>query len=63
MEKTKINLDILLPEVPDERDECVCRVIGSLETVRGIEKVHIVPGDKEAKAQICFHFDPELISI
>jgi len=63
MEKTRINLDILLPEVPDERDECVSRVIGSLESVRGIGKVHIVPKDGNSKAQVCFHYDPDVISI
>ena len=45
MQKTKINLDVLLPEVPNERDECVSRIIKSLEDKRGIDKVHVVPED------------------
>lgn len=63
MEKTKINLDILLPEVPNERDECVSRIIKSLEYKRGIDKVHIVPEKGNKKAQLCFHYDPSVISI
>src|SRR5688572_10753936 len=63
MEKTRINLEILLPEVLDERDECVSRVIRSLETIRGIEKVHVIPKGDNAKAQVCFHYDPDTISI
>ena len=63
MEKTRINLDILLPEVPNERDECVSRIIKSLEGKRGIDKVHVVPEEGNKKAQLCFHYDPSLISI
>lgn len=63
MEKTKINLDILLPEVPDEKDQCVHRVIEYLQFKRGIDKVHILPQNGDAKAKLCFHYDPEKITI
>lgn len=63
MEKTKINLDIVLPEVPDERDACVSRVIESIESKRGIDAIHIVPPEENKKARLCFHYDPSSISI
>src|SRR5690349_10517813 len=63
MEKTRINLDILLPEVPNERDECVSRIIQLLSYKRGINKVHIVPEEGNKEAQLCFHYDPATISI
>ncbi len=63
MEKTRINLDILLPEVPDERDECVDRIINALQYKRGIDEVHIVPEKDNAKCQLSFHYNPEIISI
>jgi len=63
MEKTRINLDILLPEVPDERDECVQRIISELQFRRGIDKVHVVPHAEGAKAQLCFHYDPQVVSV
>ncbi len=63
MQKTRINLDILLPEVPDERDECVDRIIKSLQYKRGIDKVHVIPEDGDKKAQLCFHYEPSVISI
>ena len=63
MEKTRINFDILLPEVPSERDECVQRIIKALAYKRGIDKVHVVPEEGNKKAQLCFHYDPEIISI
>lgn len=63
MEKTRINLDILLPDVPDERDACVERLISVLSAKRGIEKVHVVPQGKDGKAELCFHYIPDEISI
>ena len=63
MQKTRINLDILLPEVPDERDECVNRIINTLHFRRGIDKIHVGPSSGVSKAQLCFHYDPEVISI
>src|SRR6187455_1130974 len=63
MEKIKINLDLVLPDVSDERDECVQRIISATESKKGIEKVHIVPGTESAKAKLCFHYDSNEISI
>lgn len=58
-----MDLDILLPEVPDERDHCVDRIINALESKRGIGKVHVVPEEGDQKAQLCFHYDPSEIPI
>jgi Cd2+/Zn2+-exporting ATPase len=63
MEKIKINVDLVLPDVPNERDECVQRIISATESKKGIEKVHIVPGTETSKAKLCFHYDPNEISI
>lgn len=63
MEKLKINLDIVLPNIPDERDECVQRIIAATSSKKGIEKVHIVPKTETSKAKLCFHYDPNVISI
>ena len=52
-----------MPEVPDERDECVSRVIESIESKRGIHAIHIVPPEENRKARLCFHYDPSFISI
>ncbi|SDC07144.1 heavy metal translocating P-type ATPase [Niabella drilacis] len=61
MEKTRINLEIVLPGIPDERDECVARLIGLLQYRRGIDKVHVISGEADQKAQLCFHYDPSEI--
>lgn len=63
MDKIKIDLDIVLPDVPDERDACVQRIIAAMENKKGIEKVHIVPETEITKSKLCFHYNPDDISI
>lgn len=61
MQKTEIKLHILLPEVPDERDECVQRIIAVMQRDKGVEKAHVVWNGHEAN--LCFHYNPDIISI
>lgn len=63
MQKTKIDLDVLLPEVPDERDACVQRLIAIMEKQKGVEQVHVVNADGNAEPKLCFHYDDNLISL
>lgn len=63
MEKTTININILLPEVPSEKDACVQRIIDFMQYKRGIEKVHVVSDNGEGKGKLCFHYDPNEILI
>lgn len=46
MEKVQINLDLLLPEIPDERDACVQRIISTMQRHKGIGKAHLIPGSE-----------------
>jgi Zn2+/Cd2+-exporting ATPase len=62
IEKTKINLDLILPEIPDERDECVKRLLEVMQNHKGIEKAHVVKEDGN-KATLCFHYKADSISI
>ena len=54
MEKINLDLDIILPDVPDEKDACVQRIISSMETKKGIEKVHIVAKTDPQKRNFVF---------
>lgn len=63
MQKVKINLNILLPEILDERDACVARIITQLQNHKGLEKVHLIPGNNKQQAQLCFHFNADIISL
>ena len=43
MNKTRINLDIVLPDIPNEKDACIQRIIKSMSEKTSIEKVHVIP--------------------
>ena len=62
-EKLRIDLQILLPHVPDEADACVNRLIDELEGRNGIAQVHLRTGTGEAPAQLCVHYDPDVLPL
>ncbi|WP_339815571.1 hypothetical protein, partial [uncultured Imperialibacter sp.] len=63
MKKLLIKIPLILPEVPDEKDRCVDRLIIQLQDKDGLEKVHVADETDNGVPQLCFHYDPELISI
>ncbi len=62
-EKTRIEIALLLPAVPDARDACVQRLGGLLNANDGIESTHLLDENGKASGQICIHFDPNRLSI
>jgi Zn2+/Cd2+-exporting ATPase len=55
VEKLTLDLELLLPEVADEQDQCVARLQEHLKTARGVTEAHL---EKMAgKAQLCIHYD------
>jgi Zn2+/Cd2+-exporting ATPase len=62
-EKLTLNLPVLLPDVPDDHDACVDRLIGSLRAEAGVEDVHVVAAADAEPAQLCLHYDPEALSL
>ncbi len=63
MKKLQIKIPLILPEVPDEKDQCVNKLIQKLQDKDGLEKVHVADETDNGVPQLCFHYDPELISI
>ena len=63
MKKLKIKIPVILPQVPNEKDTCVERLIQELQAKEGIEKVHVADANGEDVPQLCFHYDPDIISI
>ncbi len=59
-EKLKLDLSLVLPDVPDERDACVGRLAKLLEA-EGLEKVHLIHED--GSARLCLHYDPQRFSV
>ncbi len=62
-EKTKLDIALLLPAVPDARDACVRRLGDILTAKKGIETAHLVDTSRGGVSQICIHFDPDQLSI
>lgn len=63
MKKLKIQIPLILPEVPDEKDQCVDKLMHQLEDIQGLERVHVDANTDQNVPQLCFHYDPEIISI
>ncbi len=59
-EKLKLDLSLVLPDVPDERDACIGRLTNLLQA-EGLEKVHLVRED--GNARLCLHYDPQQFSV
>ncbi len=59
-EKCTVDLALLLPGIPDERDACVRRLTELLQA-EGLEKVHLVREDSSAR--LCLHYDPQRFSV
>ncbi|MFX5983822.1 hypothetical protein ABTE79_19305, partial [Acinetobacter baumannii] len=57
IEKLRLDIPVLLPEVTDAADTCVTRLVGSLKGRPGIEEAHVVAAGADAPAMLCVHFD------
>jgi Cd2+/Zn2+-exporting ATPase len=61
-EKTvELEIDLLLPHVQDEQDQCLNRLESALQNQRGISRVHL-ERDK-SPVDLCLHYDPNLVSL
>jgi Cd2+/Zn2+-exporting ATPase len=57
----QLDIPLLLPEIEDTQDACITQLEKTLQTRKGIEKVHV---RREVEpAQLCLHYDPNLISL
>jgi len=59
--KTKIDLQLVLPDVHDLADQCIARLIGLLRGRPGIDDVH-VSTPNNGKVSFCVHYRPEILS-
>ena len=57
----QIELDILLPTIPDEEDNCVSRLSNFAEDNRGVEKAHI--DHINGRAVMCIHYNDDFITL
>ncbi len=62
-EKTRIEVNVILPAISDTRDACVKRLIEALESKEGIESTHLVNAGENEPGQFCIHFAPQRLSL
>jgi Cd2+/Zn2+-exporting ATPase len=60
IDKLALQLTLVLPGVPDQRDACIARLTALLQE-QGLTSAHIV--EQDGKAQLCLHFDPFRFSL
>ena len=64
MTKTlRLDIPLLLPEIPDSKDACVERLIADLKGRTGIENAHVMAADSATAAMLCVHYDPDVLSL
>ena len=61
-EKMRLDLPVLLPEVPDSRDACVDRLESLITRHPGVTEVHLVEQDGRGHA-LCMHYDSETLTL
>lgn len=62
-ETFRLDLPLLLPEIPDESDACIGRLTEMLGARPGIGTAHVVAAAGGAPAQLCVHYDPDILSL
>jgi hypothetical protein len=60
--RLRLDLPMLLPDVPDAQDACVARLNALLERKGGIVEAHTVDADGGAPV-LCLHYDPDVLSL
>ena len=61
--KLRLDIPLVLPDVPDASDACVGRLVAELAARPGIENAHVVPSEADKPALLCVHYDPDQLSL
>ena len=61
MNSVRMDLPVLLPEIPDAHDACVRRLESLLSKRRGILATHIV--EEAGRSVMCLHYDADAITL
>lgn len=59
---TRLDLEILLPEVPHARDACVARLESLIGAERGIVRAHAITPPSGPNV-MCLHYDPQIVTL
>ncbi|MBL4845946.1 MAG: heavy metal translocating P-type ATPase [Planctomycetes bacterium] len=61
--KARLDLEIVLPNVPPGDSECTDRLLRALSSLTGVTELHLLPDGAEAPSQLCVHYDPAIQSL
>ena len=61
--RLRLDLTVLLPDLPHEADACVARLVGELSGRDGVDQVHVIPAADRQPAKLCIHYRPEVLSL
>jgi Cd2+/Zn2+-exporting ATPase len=61
-QKLRLEVPLLLPDIPDARDHCVRSLIAALTGRTGIAEAHVVE-EAGSLAQLCIHYDAGVIPL
>lgn len=61
-DRVRLDLMVLLPEIPDERDDCVRRLRTIVSLKEGITRAHVTL-EADSAAALCVHYDPAVVSV
>lgn len=61
--KLRLDIPILLPEFPNTADACVHRLVQELQGRDGVGQVHVRAAAGTDPAQLCIHYDPEVVPL
>ena len=56
-DKLKLDIPVLLPDLPDAADACLDRLVSTLASRDGVERAHVIAVDDDTPAALCIHFD------
>ncbi len=63
-QKLRIDIPILLPDVPDAADACVVRLMEDLRARPEVEEAHVVTCSQPSESSdLCVHYDPDSLSL
>ncbi len=61
--KVKLELKLLIPNLPDAQDACVGRLTELLRSKAGIDDAHISDEPQPKSDRLCIHYDPSKVSL
>ena len=62
-DKLRLDISVLLPDVPDAHDACVQRLTSSLQAEEGVEQVHLIEAHNGEATKLCIHYDPHQLAL